>query len=143
MNISTEAIKNGVFLNALTEKEEIAYLLYLLAEIYKFKYHNYDTFTLICANQILRILPNNAHALYLKLQTLQQYGYDYINIIGKKYSFFIENVCQERNQALHLLQKLGFSTITIEEYINNLEQAYKQIGAAIPTELFNQIKSGS
>lgn len=135
MDISTEAIKKGTFLTAISEKEEIAYMFVMLAETYRFKYKNYDYFTLLCADTILKILPNNCYALYLKLQTLQQWIYDYLHIIGLVNSDFIRSIVSERNDIIEKLSQAGFSTITDEQYIRNVEKSYKQLGKEIPQNI--------
>lgn len=43
-NISTEAIRNGVFLTALTNKENIALMITLLGKAYQQKYKSWDFF---------------------------------------------------------------------------------------------------
>ncbi|MDE7408293.1 MAG: hypothetical protein K2M76_07720 [Muribaculaceae bacterium] len=128
MGITTEAIKNGVYLSAMSNQDEIAYMLTILAEVYRFKYRDYDTFTLACADKILGIRPNDCQALYLKLQTLQQFGYDYIHTIGQKRSGFIERVKYQRDVIRNQLAQLGFRTITTTEYIDNVDKAYQQFG---------------
>lgn len=132
MDISTEAIRNGVFLTAITEKEEIAYMLNMLAEIYRFKYKDYDYFTLLCAQRILDFFPNNCHAMYLKLQTLQQWGFDYINKFGKRHSDFFEDVVKDRHEIKTKLSYMGFNTIEINRYIDNVEKAYNQLNQETP-----------
>lgn len=128
MNISTEAIKNSVFLSALSEEEEIEYMLIWLAETYKFKYTDYDYFTYICAETVLSNSPTNCFALYLKLQTLQQWGYDYIHCIGDITSTYFKSIYEERNNVRDKLKQLGFSTITTQDYIKNVEDGLRQLG---------------
>ena len=132
MGVSTEAIKNGVFLTAMSDKEDIAYMLYLLGVAYLRKYGEYDYFTLLCANRILEVLPHNCYALDLVVGTRQQWGYDYVHIIGDIPSDFIMENYNEQYGARLLLNTLGFTQITEEEYIRRVEQAYKEIGKDVP-----------
>lgn len=132
MNISTEAIRNGIFLSATGEEDDIAYMLIMLAETYRFKYRDYDTFTLACAEKVLSVLPDNCNGLYLKMQTLAQWKYDYIHLIGKKYSHYIEYVANEFYWTKLRLGELGFSTISTNQYIENIDKAYKQLEIDTP-----------
>ena len=132
MGVSTEAIKNGVFLTAMSDQEDIAYMLYMLGVAYLRKYKEYDYFTLLCANRILEVLPHNCYALELVVGTRQQWGYDYVHIIGDIPSDFIMENYDGQYGAQMLLNTIGYTRITGEEYIRRVEKAYKEIGKDVP-----------
>lgn len=131
--VSTEAIKNGVFLTAMSEKEDIAYMIYMLGIAYQKKYVDYDYFTLMCANRILNTLPRNYHALNLSIATRNQWGYDYVHIIGKVPSYFIFKNNQEYLAAKEILKFIGYTEFTEEEYIKNVEKSYNDMVKDIPS----------
>lgn len=133
MGVSTEAIKNGLFLTALSDKEDIAFMMYLLGSAYQKIYKDYDYFTLLCANSVLKIFPHNYHALILNIFTRQKLGYDYLRKIGNKPSRFIDNNYFEFKKANKLLDSLGYSEISIEEYIQRVEKAYQELKKETPT----------
>ena len=132
MGVSTEAIKNGVFLTAMSDQEDIAYMLYMLGVAYLRKYKEYDYFTLLCANRILEVLPHNCYAFELVVGTRQQWGYDYVHIIGDIPSDFIMENYDGQYGAQMLLNTIGYTRITGEEYIRRVEKAYKEIGKDVP-----------
>lgn len=134
MGVTTEAIKNGVFLSAMSTNEDIAYMIYMLGIAYLRKYGDYDYFTLMCANQILEKLPKNCYGLMLRIGTRQQWGYNYVKKIGKIYSDFIMNNSTKFHRDKDLLNSLGYTKISIAEYIKNVEQSYFDLGKDTPLE---------
>ena len=104
MGISSDAIKNGVFLTAMSDKEDLAYMMYMLAIAYFQKYGDYDYFTLLCADRILADLPNNYHGLSLVVGTRQQWGYDYVESYGRTPTRFIKQNYLEYQRAKNLLR---------------------------------------
>lgn len=140
MGVSTEAIKNGVFLTAMSDKEEVAYMMYMLGVSYQRKYRDYDYFTLMCANRILNTLPKNYHALHLLIETRHQWGYDYVHTIGKIPSCYIINNNQEYQSAKGILESIGYTELSEEEYIKKVEKGYDDIGKDMPSS-WHEFKS--
>lgn len=68
MGISAEAIRNGVYLDAMTEMESIAFILEELTHGYS-KLFGYDDFVLQCCDKSLEYYPNNLLALFQKNNT--------------------------------------------------------------------------
>lgn len=79
LGISTEAIRNGVFLTVLTDRENIAFMLTQLGKAYQQKYNLWDYFPLRCAEEVLKVLPNFCDALVVEFCEHQQLGFDYLN----------------------------------------------------------------
>ena len=68
--VHIDAIRNGVYMKALDNKESIALLLIDLADNYNLKFPNNDgTFVLKCAETAILNYPNFATALILKAET--------------------------------------------------------------------------
>lgn len=86
--ISTEAIRHGTFLTALSEKENIAFMIDNFARGYNQKYGRMDEFTIQCADKILSRLPNFCDAIMLKAGTFQKRGLAYIKKYGEKNRLF-------------------------------------------------------
>lgn len=128
MGVSTEAIKNGVFLTAMSDNEEVAYMIYMLGIAYQRKYRDNDYFALLCANRILDTLPHNYLALHLLIETLHQCGYDYVHTIGEVPSHYIINNNQKYQSAIAILESIGYTELTEKEYIKKVEKGYNYIG---------------
>ena len=75
MGISSEAIKKGIYMDALTEKQSIALCLWDLAMGYQ-KDNGYDDFVLKCCNAVIKHYPTSITALMTKQNC--------ISFIGKK-----------------------------------------------------------
>ncbi len=127
MNISTEAIRNGVFLAALSEKENIAFMITLLGKAYQQKYSSWDYFPLRCAEEVLKILPNFCDALVLKFCVHQQLGYAYLNKYGQVRTSYADNQYSQFRRILNILDSLGYSQQTDEEYGQSVKKALKDI----------------
>ena len=127
MEVSTEAIKNGLFLTALSEKETIGYIIYMLAHAYLHKYRNYDYFVLLIGKRLLNSLPHFYPAMELLKGCYQQFGYDYVHQIGKVQSDFIEQTIREHKAMINLENSLGFSKISDEKYLENVKRATEDI----------------
>lgn len=127
MNISTEAIRNGVFLTALSEKENIAFMITLLGKAYQQKYGSWDYFPLRCAEEVLKILPNFCDALVLKFCVHQQLGHAYLNKYGQVRTSYADNQYSQFRRILNILDSLGYSQQTDEEYGQSVKKALKDI----------------
>lgn len=70
--IHTNAIRNGIYMDTLSQKAAVAMCITDLAEGYKHKFvSNYDPeFVLKCCNRTLDVFPNYINALLLKAETL-------------------------------------------------------------------------
>ncbi len=123
MNVSTEAIRNGIFLTALSEKENIGLMLILLAKAYKQKYGGWDFFTLKCANKVLEKCSHFCDALVVKYNIHQSFGISYIQKYGYTISDF--KLWNDKNfiETLELLDKLGYSQQSQEEYKRSVAKA--------------------
>lgn len=75
MGISSEAIKKGIYMDALTEKQSVALCLWDLAMGYQ-KDNGYDDFVLKCCNAVIKHYPTSITALMTKQNC--------ISFIGKK-----------------------------------------------------------
>lgn len=125
--ISTEAIRNGVFLCALSDKENIAFLLQLLASAYKQKYGEYDYFTLRCANKALEFTPQFCQPLVVKYLILCDFSSSYVKKYGKMASPYIKRISDEIQNAINILDERGYSQISEEEYWQNVKRAMEEI----------------
>lgn len=73
MGISAEAIKKGIYMDALTEKQSIALCLWDLAMGYE-QDNGYDEFVLKCCNTVIKHYPTSITALMTKQNCLQTIG---------------------------------------------------------------------
>ncbi len=128
-NISTEAIRNGVFLTALSDKENIAFMITLLGKAYQQKYKSWDCFPLCCAEEVLKVLPNFCDAMVLKFCVHQQFGLSYVEKYGQVPSYYADYNYSEFWRMINTLDRLGYSQQTEEEYKKCVEKALKNIEA--------------
>lgn len=142
LKISEKAIHNGVFLRGWSEKEDIAYAMNLLAEVYFFKYKAFDTFTYICSQKILRFIPNFCLALSMQECTLNQWGYDYIQTHGKKITPYMNIIDAEHKRLVKLMDELGFTTLTAKEYINHVDSIFNKSGKK-PSKSWEEFKNNN
>lgn len=71
--IHTDAIRNGIYMRALSEKESVAMTLVDLAQGYQAKFGIEDgSFMLMCCNTALKHFPNYINALLLKGEILTE-----------------------------------------------------------------------
>lgn len=119
MNISTEAIRNGIFLCALNEKETIALMMMQLSRAYQFKYKSSDMFVVRSVDHVLNALPNFSNALVMKLNYHQDCGRKYLERYGGDPSDYLEYHHKEYHRTVTQLDSLGYSQPTVEEYNAN------------------------
>ncbi len=126
-NISTEAIRNGIFLTALSDKENVAFMITQLGKAYQQKYKSWDYFPLRCAEEVLKVLPNFCDALVLKYSVHQHLGNLYFNKYGNIRSIYSDHNYSEYQSMIKMLDSLGYSQQTDEEYKQSVEKAIKEI----------------
>ena len=73
MGISAEAIKKGIYMDALSEKESVALCLWDLAMGYQ-KDNGYDDFVLKCCNTVIKYYPTSITVIMTKYNCLQAIG---------------------------------------------------------------------
>lgn len=125
--ISTEAIRNGVFLTALSDKENIAFMITQLGKAYQQKYNSWDYFSLRCAEEVLKVLPHFCDALVMKFCVHQQLGYAYLNRYGQIHTRYSDYNYSEFQRMMNTLDSLGYTQQTNEEYNQSVEKALNDI----------------
>lgn len=116
MAISAEAIKNKVYLDALSEKESIALLLVNLSSAYKRKY-GYDNFVMKCANKSLSVFPHYLGAMFTKHNVLVEIGQRYIEKFGHKQSPFMDANYKAYKDLNKIIENLGYREMTQDNYL--------------------------
>lgn len=122
MNISTEAIRNGIFLCALSEKETIALMIMQLSRAYQFKYKSSDMFVVRSVDRVLSALPNFSNALVMKLNYHQDCGLKYLKRFGENNTDYIVYHYNEYQKTSAQLDSLGYSQPTLDEYNANIAE---------------------
>lgn len=125
MNVSTEAIRNGIFLCALNEKETVGFMMMLLAKAYQSKYNSYDYYVERSVNTVLKELPNFCDALVLKLNSLQDQGFKYIEKYGSSKSNFLDGLYGDYKKVVNQLDSLGYTQPTIDEYNEGIKEGLR------------------
>ncbi len=126
MEINADAIRNGIFLAPLSEKENIALILTFLAKAYQQKYNSWDYFINKCCDKILKVLPTFSDTLVLKFILLQEQGYAYQAKYGNLNTPFSEKSYNDFIYVKNKLDYLGYSQISQTKYLENLKKAYEQ-----------------
>lgn len=125
MNISTEAIRNGIFLCALSEKENIGFMLMQLARAYHHKYKSYDYFVSRCIETVLTDLPNFCDALVMKFILLQDQGFRFQDKYGHIKTPYITAHYNSFKGVMDKLDHLGYSQPTDEELKAKMEEGIR------------------
>lgn len=127
MGISAEAIKKGIYMDALTEKQSVALCLWDLAMSYEREY-GYDEFVLKCCNTVINHYPTSIAALMTKQNCLQAIGKRQQEEAKKKgieSTPEMEKVYKEY-QALHKqIEELGYREMPqdlYEQWIKSVDE---------------------
>lgn len=99
--ISRDAIRNKVYLDAMSEKETITFLLAELTHGYE-KLYGYDDFVLLCCDKSLEYYPQNIPALMMKYNAVAAIGAEY-------HRRLIETQVR--------IDELGYRDMTEEQYL--------------------------
>lgn len=119
--ITLDAIRNGIYMDTLGQKESVALCVYDLAKGYLAQSENYqDGFVLKCCDLVLKYDPQNINAIILKAETLK-----------KQYDVFkSNNEISEAQQAYTLMQHL---------YVKGSEMGYREMPLAMYLEWLSSI----
>lgn len=124
MDISAEAIKNKIYLDALSQKETVAMLLVDLSLAYTKKYE-LDDFSLMCSDKSLEYYPHYIVAFFTRFNTLQKIGLDYVDKYGQTPSPYVNLVYSEYRAVQKKVESLGYrerSKESYEAWIKSVEQ---------------------
>ena len=121
MGITTEAIKNGIFLTALNEKETIGLMIMILSRAYRFKYSRYDEFVGRSINKVLEILPSFSNALLMKLNYHYCNYESYMTTYSSRPSSYADFHYHEYKRILNLLDRLGYTQPNLDNYSHNIK----------------------
>ena len=109
--VHLDAIRNGLYMDTLGVKQEIALCLIDLAKGYERKFDSTD-FLMKCANTALEYYPNYVNALLLKAETMKK-NFEANPADPEAQSLFLEM------EALYFkIFKLGYRTMPKEMYIS-------------------------
>lgn len=127
MGISAEAIKKGIYMDALTDKQSVALCLWDLAMSYEREF-GYDEFVLKCCNTVIKHYPTSIAALMTKQNCLQAIGkqqQEEAKKRGIETTPEMEKVYKEY-QALHKqIEELGYREMPqdiYEQWIKSVEE---------------------
>jgi hypothetical protein len=121
--VSTQTIKNSLYMDTLSQKQSLAQCLIDLARGYQRKAKdNYFDFVLMCCNTALKYNPHFVEGLLYKAETLKkQYDYFSAEAMPSK----AQSIYPDMQTAYVSLAKLGYREIPEEmytEWINSLEK---------------------
>jgi len=116
MDISAEAIKNRIYMDALSLKESVSYCLSDLAQGYAREYGYLDDFVLACCDATLKYYPHSIHTLMLKYNTMNYQGLDYLKKHGGKETPEILSHHKIFKETERKIDSLGFREMSAEKY---------------------------
>ena len=124
--VSTETIKNSLYMDTLSQKQSLAQCLIDLARGYeRLKKENYYDFVTMCCNTALKYNPNYVEGLLYKSETLKK-QYDNFNQSGVPSQ--AQAIFPDMQKSYVYLAKLGYREIPEEmynEWINSLSKNLK------------------
>lgn len=109
--VHLDAIRNGLYMDTLSLKQEIAVCLIDLAKGYE-KEFNDSEFIMNCANEALKYYPNYTNALLLKAETMKRVFETNPDSSNAKTLF------EEMEKLYFEIFKLGYRTMPKEMYVN-------------------------
>jgi hypothetical protein len=123
--ISLEAVQNRIFMDTLSEKENIALCVIDLANGFDHKYPDNDgKFVIECCDLALKYFPNYINAMMLKAETRlrqlkqmqKRYGYAYL----KEVTYYPEGktMWDEMNLLYGKMLKLGYRNMPEQMYVD-------------------------
>lgn len=133
--ISIESIKSGIYMDTISQSQNVALCAYDLAKGYFEQTNNVtDGFVLKCCDIALKYYSNNINAIILKAETLRKI-YDIEIRYGNRE--IASNIFQEM-QALYLLGlKLGYREMPKEMYLAWLKSVKEQKEKYSNSEIYN------
>lgn len=124
MDISAEAIKNRVYLEALDNKQTVCTILTSLSLAYERKY-GYDYFSLACVDKALEYYPQYIPALAVKFNVHQNIGQQYIEKYGQVVSNYMDQNYKKFKDTQFLIENLGYRELSAENYeswLNSMDE---------------------
>jgi len=127
MGISAESIRNRVYLDAMSEKETLAFLLQELTHGYE-RLYGYDEFVILCCNKSLGYYPHNMPALLTKYNAARAIGMAYNQANGNRIDSAAQANHDRWRETRDRIEELGFRDMPREEYLRwvNDREAEKQ-----------------
>lgn len=135
MGISAEAIKKGIYMDALTEKQSIALCLWDLAMGYE-RDHGYDEFVLKCCNTVIKHYPTSITALMTKqncLQTIGKRQQEEAKKKGIETTPEMEKIHKEYLALNKQIEELGYREMPqelYEQWIKSVEEEKQKSGTS-------------
>ncbi len=138
--VSTEAIKNSLYMDTLSQKQSISQCLVDLARGYqRLRKENYEPFVLECLNEAIKYSPNYVEGLIYKGETLKSiYEKTDSTQTEKKQELF-----NEMQKTFVRLVKLGYREIpekNYKEWINSLTKNKESFQNKQINRTFNKSK---
>jgi hypothetical protein len=122
--ITLEAIQNGIYMDALNDKQCIALCVLDLAKGYEKKYPDNDgTFILKCCDLTMEYIPNCINALLLKAETKKKQIEKLVIQRGITYAVFKMQadgkiMWEEMRSTYEKIHKLGYRTMPEKMYVD-------------------------
>lgn len=129
--ITDEMIRNKVYMNPLSDRETVAYLLSELALGYMRKYQKNDDFVISCSEKSLDYFPQNVFALINRCNALNLTLMAYLASNGNIFDQRAESLNNRWLECNGTLQQLGYREMNDETYmavLNSAIQSMKEQG---------------
>ena len=122
--IKTEAIQSGIYMDTLSQRQTIAYMMQDLAKGYGIKFGS-DKFVIETVNRSLKEYPNSIHGLMLKSDYYTGLFDQYMRTIGKPYPSLqqlkikypiVYDTYMQRNAVYDMVDNTGYEPMPDEMY---------------------------
>lgn len=126
--ISTDAIRNNVYLYALDDKESVAWVMSELYYGYNRLFEE-DEFTLLLSNESLKFYPQNPIALANKINSIHTIGNNLKLNYGAEqldYHVYLQNEMMDARKKYESLGETMISTEIYDMFINHTEEKRQQ-----------------
>lgn len=121
--IPIQAIRSGIYMDTLSNRQSIALCLIDLAKGYEAKTKNYaDSFIIRCCDRVLQVHPKNTQAMLLKAEVLK---HQYLNAPNHSISHKTKVFSEMQNLYLRLYD-LGYREMPDKMYLQWLSSLEKE-----------------
>jgi len=121
--ISMDAIRSGIYMDTLSNRQAVAQCVLDLAKGYERKTHNYsDSFIVRCCDLVLKFHPNNINAIIYKAETLKRIYW----IFKDKDVAYAADLYKDMETLYLKAMDLGYKEMSEKMYRQWLESVIKQ-----------------
>lgn len=116
LGISAESIRNRIYLDAMSEKETLAFLLEELTNGYQ-RLYGYNEFVILCCDKSLQYYPHNISALITKHNAARTIGLAYLDETGNMIDSTAKANHNRWRETAKRIEELGYRDMPEDNYL--------------------------